>query len=127
MSAKDRLNLDVSFDKFVKRSKLPDRIANRLETAVSRCAECHSFEVDDHQTTPSLARIYGDHIAATTYDGYSDALKGKSGRWTHESLTAYLTNPQDFAPGSFMPSTQIEEKSVLEALISYLEDLDQQF
>ena len=127
LTAKDRLNIDVTFERFVKRSRLSVRIANRLETAVSRCAECHSFEVDDHQTTPSLARIYGDRIAATTFDDYSDALRGKSGRWTHESLTVYLTNPQEFAPGSSMPPTQIEDKSVLDALISYLEDLDQQF
>lgn len=110
---------------FVERSDLDGATAARLETELARCAECHSFQIDEHTKSPSLARIHGDEIASTPFDGYSDALRAKSGEWTDENLAALLLDPQDFAPGTFMPG--LEDPELVDEVIAYLKLLDRQF
>ena len=111
---------------YVGRKKIGAEIASKLETAMGRCAECHSFEVGDSAKSPSLARIFGDPIASTGYPNYSAGLSGKSGRWTKDNLTKFLSNPQAFAPGTPMPPASDDPKTI-EAIIDYLRDYDQKF
>src|SRR5690606_33188985 len=79
-----------------------DSLAVKLEAAVARCAECHSFDVGDSARAPSLARIFDDPIGSTGYARYSDGLKSKTGHWNRANLAKFLADPQYFAPGTTM-------------------------
>ena len=127
LSAADLINLDKSLKDFTRKSDLPERLEAQLQATVERCSECHSFAVDDHGRAPSLARIFGDAVAATSYADYSSALKQKGGEWTRDALVAFLTDPQAFAPGTSMPAPLIGEPQILDTLISFLETLDSEF
>jgi cytochrome c2 len=112
---------------YLRKASLGAPLKQRLQEAIERCAECHSFAVDDHARSPSLNRIFDDPIAATPFPGYSDALQAKGGRWTRANLALFLADPQAFAPGTTMPASQLGAPEVVDEVINYLEDLDQQF
>jgi aldose sugar dehydrogenase len=112
---------------YLRKASLSASLKQRLQEAIERCAECHSFAVDDHGRSPSLNRTFDDPIAATPFPGYSDALQAKGGRWTRQNLALFLADPQAFAPGTTMPAPQLGAPDVVDEVINYLEDLDQQF
>lgn len=107
---------------FAAKAKLNADLTARLETEMARCAECHSLQTGDHQKAPSLARIHGDPIAATSYEGYTEALKAKSGTWDDATLAGFLIDPQGFAPGTTMSG--LEDPDLAEHVVRYLHDLD---
>ena len=127
LSGIDRIDEAERFQRYLAELDAPSRVKDRLQTAVDRCAECHSFAVGEHERNPGLNRIFGDPIASTPFEGYSQALKRKSGSWTRENLKAYIENPQAFAPGTSMPGQEIGDDRVVDELINYLEELDRQF
>ena len=95
-----------------------------LEGVIASCKECHSFAPGfGNQNGPGLWNVYNRRIAATDYENYSRALKSIGGAWDEQSLTAYLVNPQKFAPGTSMPNPGIEDLSVVDALVRYLKRL----
>jgi cytochrome c2 len=112
---------------YLRKASLGAPLKQRLQEAIERCAECHSFAVDDHGRSPSLNRIFDDPIAATPFPGYSDALQAKGGRWTRQNLALFLADPQAFAPGTTMPAPQLGAPDMVDQVINYLEDLDQHF
>lgn len=118
---------DTHFAEFVAAEGIEEVTARRVQSALGRCTECHSLAAEDHERAPSLARIYGDPVAATSYEGYSDALKGLGGVWTEERLIAYLTDPEAVAPGTSMPAAGLSDPAALQTLIAYLRDLEKVF
>lgn len=127
LTARERTNIGRNLTTFANRHKLGGDAVARLETALDGCAECHSFEVDDNTGAPSLARIYGDEIASSDYQEYSAALKGTGGTWTRAALTAFLKDPERFAPGTKMPRPDIGDDAQRERLIDFLEYMDLNF
>lgn len=127
LTAEMRVDEGARFQTWLAEADLPRSVHRELDTVMDRCAECHSFAIDDHERSPGLNRIFGDEIAATPYQGYSDGLRAVNGRWTRENLTAYLNDPQAFAPGTVMPPAGIEDPRTTQALIDYLEQLDRSF
>lgn len=115
----------VSVDRFIRGRELKGSVGNSFRTEIGRCAECHSFQINDHDRAPGLARIFGDEIGSTSYDGYTDALIEADGRWTREALTDFLTDPQAFAPGTAMGA--VEDPEAIQHMIDYLEELDRKF
>ncbi len=94
---------------------------NQVRVAVESCLECHSFVPNSHRQSPSLALMYDAPIASTSYSGYSEALKSKSGRWSRPELLAFLSDPAAYAPGTTMPGSDIDDPFVLEELVNILE------
>jgi cytochrome c2 len=92
-----------------------------IQDALESCMQCHSFDPGDHVNAPSLGRIFNAPIAATSYDGYSEALKNRSGRWSRPELRAFLSDPAAYAPGTVMPGSGIEDPFIIEELINVLE------
>lgn len=127
LSAMERVDEGERFQRWLSEADLSARVKRELNTVMDRCAECHSFQVGDHEKAPGLNKIFGDDIAATSYAGYSDGLRAVSGKWTRENLATYLDDPQGFAPGSVMPASGIEDPATTQALIDYLESLDRAF
>jgi cytochrome c2 len=92
-----------------------------LDEVIQDCSECHGFNrVSTGENELSLSGIYGRKIAGSDYAGYSDALKKLDGVWNKKNLKAFLADPQQFAPGTTMPDTTIDNVEQLDALVEYL-------
>lgn len=66
------------------------------------CHACHSLEAGKNSIGPSLFAVYGRRSASLDGYVYSDALKRLGLRWSEEYLDVYVTDAQQFAPGSKM-------------------------
>ena len=101
-----------------------DGLRERVATAFTACQQCHALEPGDHRGAPSLVSVFGAEIASAPFEGYSDALRSRGGRWNRDNLIAYLAHPENFAPGTLMPaSTAIDDRQVIEKIVSLLEML----
>mgnify|MGYP002630569232 CR=1 FL=1 len=69
----------------------------------ARCLACHTDDDSGrHSIGPNLTKLLGRPLAQAPGYVYSDALKDLGGIWDEDSLNAFLSNPQDFAPGTTM-------------------------
>ncbi len=105
----------------------PAAVRERLTHAIATCTQCHSFAAGEHASAPSLARVYDANIAAAPFAFYSDGLRNRSGRWSHNALMAFLDNPQAFAPGTTMPDPGIDDEVTRQELVNMLEEMRRSF
>jgi cytochrome c len=78
--------------------------ATRGERQFAKCAGCHTINQGGaNGTGPNLHGVMGEQVA-TGRGGvaFSDALKGKGGTWDWDTMSAWLTSPRAFAPGTRM-------------------------
>ena len=78
--------------------------AARGERQFAKCAGCHTINQGGaNGTGPNLHGVMGEQVA-TGHGGFafSDALKGKGGTWDWDRMSAWLTSPRAFAPGTRM-------------------------
>ena len=87
-----------------------------------KCSACHTFEDGGaDRIGPNLWNVVNRPIASDADFTYSEALKGKSGEtWTYENLSAFLTKPKDFAPGTKMSFAGVKKIGARADLIAYL-------
>lgn len=100
-------------------------MAAQVTQALKACNECHSFEEEVQAAAPSLNGVVGRKVAATTFQGYSDAMRARDGRWDRAALTAFLSDPEGTLPGTAMPDPGLAGRpELVEALIGALERID---
>jgi aldose sugar dehydrogenase len=88
------------------------------------CAGCHSAAADGESGIgPNLHAIFGRRIGADPTFPYSPALRSMAGRWSAETLDAFLADPQAFAPGTTMISEPMTDAEQRRELIRYLRTL----
>jgi cytochrome c len=78
--------------------------AGRGQRIFSRCAGCHTInQGGPNNQGPNLWGVMGEAVA-TGHGGFafSDALRGKGGTWDWDRMSAWLTSPRTFAPGTRM-------------------------
>jgi cytochrome c len=78
--------------------------AGRGERQFAKSASCHTINQGGaNGTGPNLYGVMGEQVA-TGHGGYafSDALRGKGGTWDWDTMSAWLTSPRAFAPGTRM-------------------------
>lgn len=88
---------------------------------VRYCAGCHEPTFGP-PPGPDLHGAAGRHIAAIKGFAYSDALAGKSDRWTPDNLRSFLADPESFARGTTMRTPEMEEtvrEEIVEFLLTY--------
>ncbi|MBU2677197.1 MAG: PQQ-dependent sugar dehydrogenase [Gammaproteobacteria bacterium] len=90
------------------------------DSAIRFCLECHTGVAN---SPPVLAGIIGAEIASQDYYGYSDALSSRKGKWTEESLAAFLRDPQAFAPGTTMAGTGLKSDEEISEVLRALREL----
>ena len=95
----------------------------KLRELMSACRQCHSFIGNFDKNKLSLWHVVGREIASTGYRGYSDALKAHRGSWTKDNLRAFLRDSSQFAPGTSMPSSRINDEEMLDLVVAFLERL----
>ncbi|MCI4644494.1 MAG: PQQ-dependent sugar dehydrogenase [Hyphomonadaceae bacterium] len=68
----------------------------------SKCASCHALDTDETVVGPSLLHIAGRRIGGVEGYPYSEALSGRSERWTERRLQRFLSDPERNYPGTNM-------------------------
>jgi cytochrome c len=101
----------------------------RGEVSFQKCYACHSVQPDETGLEgPNLAGVVGRTVASAPDFAYSNGLKALPARgyktWTQAALDAFLTSPEDFAPGTSM--TFVGMRSAVERadVIAYLASHD---
>lgn len=95
------------------------------QAAARACQACHTFEQGAaNRVGPNLWNILGKPIASVEGFAYSDALKSKSGEtWTYETLSQFIQNPRQYAPGTKMTYGGMRRDDQRADLIAYLRTL----
>jgi len=88
-----------------------------------KCKACHKVDPDaGNGVGPNLHGVVGRDIAALDGFKYSDALTGKEGAWTFESMNAFLTKPKDWAKGTKMAYPGLRKEADRAAVIAWLNE-----
>lgn len=90
---------------------------------IDNCMRCHEVAHGVHINAPSLSSIYGERIGGTSFPHYSDALARKGARWDARNLMQYIRAPSEFAPGTTMPETGIDDDEVLKTIVEVMRAL----
>ncbi|MEO8464098.1 MAG: PQQ-dependent sugar dehydrogenase [Gammaproteobacteria bacterium] len=107
-------------DKYQRSESAIDLFNGRL--VANRCAGCHSFDsdVEEDGIGPTLDGVIGRPIASVDGYRYSDAMEQLEGRWTAESLRAFVRDPDAMAKGTKMQfKSDLTETDVAD-LVAYL-------
>ena len=93
------------------------------EGVFRKCSACHKVDGTD-AVGPHLNGVVGREIASIGGFNYSGALSGKDGVWAPEELSAFLTNPKGYAPGTTMGFAGLKKPEDRADVIAYLDGLD---
>jgi cytochrome c2 len=86
-----------------------------------QCMACHAVAQGENKFGPSLHNIVGQKVASVAgFGSYSAAIKLSDALWTEDNLKQFLSDPQEFMPGTTMPYGGLQDASELESLIAYL-------
>ena len=84
-----------------------------------RCRSCHEMS-GDASASLSLRGIVGRPVARVDGYPYSESLRRLGGEWSEERLDAFLTDPDRYAPGSFMRAGRVPDAAERRALLTFL-------
>lgn len=90
------------------------------------CGFCHTYDKNGKtKMGPSLYGIFGQRVASVPNFHFSPALAAKRNdglKWTDETLSLYLENPDGFVPGTSMiiSSGPVKDVRVRRAVINFL-------
>ncbi|OEA20783.1 cytochrome C [Vibrio parahaemolyticus] len=85
------------------------------------CKACHQFEQNGVTVVgPPLWGLAERNIASFEGFNYSDGIRQHQGKWDAEKLDAFLSAPNDFAPGTNMLFPGVTDPGVRAAIITWL-------
>lgn len=97
---------------------------DRGEQVAKPCATCHTFSKGGPtKIGPNLWGVVNRPKGSAPGFAYSDAIKSKGGNWTVDDLSAFLTSPKAFAPGTKMSFAGLPKGSDRANVIAYLNTL----
>jgi len=87
------------------------------------CVACHTLSPDEgNKAGPTLAGIFGRHIATLPGYNFSPALKKLQIVWTPETVSKlFEIGPANYTPGTKMPEQTIGSAEDRQALVEFLE------
>ena len=95
--------------------------AKRGAQLFNQCAACHSVQVGEHMTGPSLAHVWNRKAGtAEGFQRYSDALKRAGIVWNEATLDKWLANPPALVHGTTMTFAGIKQAKDRADVIAYL-------
>ncbi|WP_166417973.1 c-type cytochrome [Cochlodiniinecator piscidefendens] len=101
-------------------SAFADANAAEGERGFRRCTSCHSVELGQRRSGPSLFGIVGAQSGAVEGFRYSNANLNACIIWNETNLMTFLSNPRRFMPGTRMNSPGLRSTQDIEDLIAYL-------
>lgn len=103
---------------------LNEASAEKGASVARQCVACHDFAKGGaNKVGPGLYGVVNAEPGHHTGFNYSNAMKGKKGKWTFEALDAFLTNPSKVVPGTSMTFLGVRRATDRAAIIVYLNTL----
>ena len=94
------------------------------EKVAKKCTSCHDFAAGGpNKIGPNLHDVVGAEKAKKAGFAYSAALTKLGGTWTYEDLSAFLTKPGAFAPGTKMSFAGLPKDEERANMIAYLRSI----
>ncbi len=88
-----------------------------------QCSACHDLNAERHGVGPHLVGVIGRRAGEVGGYRFSAAFDSLDVVWTRDSITQFLTDPEQFAPGTSMSSPGIGEVEA-RAIADYLDSLN---
>src|SRR5690625_3667188 len=96
------------------------------EGVFRRCAACHTYEEGGpNRVGPNLWNVVGGpvaHLEGFNYSGAAEEMHDDGVTWTYDNLSAFLTKPQDFMPGTRMVFPGLPKEEDRAAVIAFLRE-----
>lgn len=114
------------------KEEAPVQIATLLPTAdikagekeFKKCRACHTGDKGGaNKIGPNLWNVVNREMGKVDGFSYSGALLEKGGKWTYDSLNAFLTKPKSYIPGTKMGFAGVKKPKDRAELIVYLRSL----
>ena len=86
----------------------------------AKCKACHIVDEPKNGAGPHLVGIVGRTIAALEDFRYSGPMSELEGKWTAESISAFIENPRKFLPGTKMTFVGLKKPKDRADVVSYL-------
>ena len=95
--------------------------AARGEQVFKKCAACHNADKGGaNGLGPNLWGVLGEPIGKGKGFAFSDALSGKGGNWTWDTMNEWLKSPKAFAPGTKMTFAGLSKPEDRADVITFL-------
>jgi cytochrome c len=95
------------------------------EQVFKKCAACHNADPGGANALgPGLYGVMGNPVAGHPGFAYSEALKGKGGQWDWAQMSAWLSNPKKFAPGTKMTFAGLSKPEDRANVMAFLNSRD---
>lgn len=85
-----------------------------------QCRTCHAVEAGVNKVGPSLHAIIGRQAGTIPNFRYSTANKNSGITWSEDVLFAYLENPREYIPGTYMSFVGLKQPQQRADVIAYL-------
>jgi cytochrome c len=96
------------------------------EALTKACSACHNFEKGAAaKAGPPLYGVVDRAVAEVPGFAYSDALKGKGGKWTFDALDHFIAGPKSYAAGTKMSYAGEKDPAKRADIIAYLRSLSE--
>jgi cytochrome c len=92
----------------------------------AECRRCHAVDADHASYGPPLENVLGRAAGAYPDYDYSVALEASGIVWTPAALRAWMEDNDGFMPGTKMRHVGIEDRTVQDFILAYLESLTTQ-
>jgi cytochrome c len=87
----------------------------------SQCRACHALEQGRNGVGPYLHGVVGRDVGVVDGFNYSGALNEVVDVWTPEEISAFITRPSNYAPGTSMSYSGLGDMQDRANLIAYIE------
>jgi cytochrome c len=95
------------------------------EQVFKKCAACHNAEPGGANALgPALYGVMGNPVASHPGFAFTDALKSVGGTWDWDKMSAWISNPKKFAPGTKMTFAGLSNPEDRANLLVFLNSRD---
>ncbi|MCY1391413.1 Cytochrome c2 [compost metagenome] len=81
----------------------PAQVEKGSQVFAGECGVCHSVNAGETIMGPSLHAVVGRPSGSLAGFSFSQAMKTKAVKWQAETIDQFISQPQSYVPGTYMP------------------------